>query len=92
MLNEPMIEIEIDEPVGIASLIIEEEESFKEEEAFDINLAETMNEGDLGTVADDLMSLVDTDIASRKDWVEMFVRGLEVLGMKYEERTEDQGR
>ena len=81
MLNEAMVEIEIEEPVGIASLIIEEE-------AFDVNLAECMNEGELGSVADDLMGLVDADIASRKDWVEMFVRGLEVLGMKYEERTE----
>ena len=78
------IEIEIGEPevVGIASLVVEEEEPF------DVNLAECMNEGDLGSIADDLMSLVDADIASRKDWVEMFVRGLEVLGMKYEERTE----
>ena len=83
MLNEPMIEIEIDEPeiLGIASITIEDE-------AFDVNLAECMNEGDLGKVADELMGLVDADIASRKDWVDMFVRGLEVLGMKYEERTE----
>ena len=81
MLNETVIEIEIGEPLGIASLI-------DESEAFDVNLAEYMSEGELGSVADDLMSLVDADIASRKDWVEMFVRGLEVLGMKYEERTE----
>jgi hypothetical protein len=31
---------------------------------------------------------VDADINSRKDWVDSFVKGLEVLGMKYEERTE----
>jgi hypothetical protein len=34
------------------------------------------------------MGEVDADIASRKDWVDMYVKGLEVLGMKYEERTE----
>jgi hypothetical protein len=34
------------------------------------------------------MGDVEGDISSRKDWVEMFVKGLEVLGMKYEERTE----
>jgi hypothetical protein len=34
------------------------------------------------------MGLVDADIAARKDWVDMYVKGLEVLGMKYEERTE----
>jgi len=58
------------------------------DEAFDANLAEHMDENELQKVASDLMGEVDGDIASRKDWVEMFVKGLEVLGMKYEERTE----
>jgi len=31
---------------------------------------------------------VQADIDSRKDWADTFVRGLEVLGFKYEERTE----
>jgi hypothetical protein len=39
-------------------------------------------------MAGDLLELVDSDITSRRDWVEMYVKGLEVLGMKYEERTE----
>ena len=55
---------------------------------FDANLAEHMDEGELQKIASDLLSLVDADIAARKDWVEMYVKGLEVLGMKYEERTE----
>jgi hypothetical protein len=39
-------------------------------------------------LASELISLVDADINSRKDWTETFVRGLEVLGVRYEERTE----
>jgi hypothetical protein len=55
---------------------------------FDANLAEEMDQGDLQMVASDLLELIDADITSRKDWVEAYVKGLEVLGMKYEERTE----
>jgi len=42
----------------------------------------------LQKVASDLVEMVDADISGRKDWVEMYVKGLDVLGMKYEERTE----
>ena len=55
---------------------------------FDQNLAEEMDEGELQTIASDLIEMVEADIQSRKDWVEMYVKGLEVLGMNYEERTE----
>lgn len=56
--------------------------------AFGDNLAEHMDDSVLGSLASDLIELVDEDIASRKDWTEAYVKGLEVLGMKYEERTE----
>ena len=56
--------------------------------AFSKNLAEDMDEGELSKLATELIDLVETDINSRKDWVDSFVKGLEVLGMKYEERTE----
>jgi hypothetical protein len=55
---------------------------------FDQNLAEDMDEGELQNIASDLIEMVEADIQSRKDWVEMYVKGLEVLGMNYEERTE----
>jgi hypothetical protein len=55
---------------------------------FDANLADHMDQGALQTLAGEVLDLVDADIASRKDWVEMYVKGLDVLGMKYEERTE----
>ena len=55
---------------------------------FGSNLAEFMDEGELEKLGSDLVGEVDSDISSRKDWVEMYVKGLDVLGMKYEERTE----
>ena len=57
-------------------------------EAFDSNLAEYMDDAELQSIASELVELVESDINSRKDWVEMYVKGLDVLGMKYEERTE----
>jgi len=55
---------------------------------FNANLAEEMSESDLQRLSSDLMDLFDQDVMSRRDWVEMYVKGMEVLGMKYEERTE----
>ena len=60
----------------------------KDEPAFDANLAEYMDEGELEKLGSDLVGEVESDISSRKDWVDMYVKGLDVLGMKYEERTE----
>lgn len=92
MTAEPAIEIEIEDPesvkIGIDGVEIELLPEEPSAEDFDSNLAEFMDDGDLQTLANDLISLVDADINSRKEWVEMYVKGLEVLGMKYEERTE----
>lgn len=92
MEDGPGIEIQIENPegvlIGMDGLEIELEAGADMEEDFDANLAETMSEGDLQKLASDLVEMVDTDVNSRKDWVEMYVKGLDVLGMKYEERTE----
>jgi hypothetical protein len=56
--------------------------------SFDANLAEALDDGQLNELADELVGLVDADIDSRKDWADTFVRGLDVLGFKYEERTD----
>lgn len=55
---------------------------------FDTNLAETLEEGVLNELADDLVGMVSADIESRKDWADTYVKGLDVLGFKYEERTD----
>jgi len=56
--------------------------------SFDANLAEALDEGVLNELADSLVGSVDSDISSRKDWADSFVKGLDVLGFKYEERTD----
>jgi hypothetical protein len=92
MGDEPMVEIEIEDPesvkIGMGGLEIELEPEAETAEDFDANLAEYMDEGALQGLASDLIGLVDADINSRKDWADMYVKGLEVLGMKYEERAE----
>jgi len=55
---------------------------------FGDNIAEAMEENDLNKLADDLIGMVDADVHSRKDWADTFVKGLDVLGFKYEERNE----
>jgi hypothetical protein len=93
-LETPDLEIEIENPdsvsvgMGGVEITLEPEREKSDEEQFDSNLAEFMDEGDLELVGSEIVELVEADINSRKDWVEMLVKGLEVLGMKYEERTE----
>ena len=60
----------------------------EDKDAFDANLAEDMDEGELEKLADELVGLVDADIDSRKDWADTFVKGLDVLGFKYESRSD----
>ena len=56
--------------------------------AFDDNIAENMDDDQLAAVADELLGNIDSDLESRKEWADTFVRGLDVLGFKYEERSE----
>ncbi len=91
--DTPAVEIMIEDPkdveIGINGVVIDlMPDQELGEESFDANLAEYMDAGALQVVASDLCGLVDADISSRKDWVKMYVDGLEVLGMKYEQRTE----
>jgi len=87
------IEIEIDNPdaVSISTGGVEIELIPEQETGgidFDANLAEHMDDGELEKLGSEIMGMVEADITSRKDWAEMYVKGLEVLGMRYEERTE----
>ena len=55
---------------------------------FGSNLAEMMSEDDLDELSGELVGQVKSDIEARKDWADTFVKGLDVLGFKYEQRTE----
>ena len=58
------------------------------EAAFDSNLAEFMEEGDLNQISNDLIGNIDDDFSSRQDWEDTYKRGLDYLGMQNEERVE----
>ena len=55
---------------------------------FDANLAEYLDDGRLNQLSSELVEAVDGDVGSRRDWADTFVKGLEVLGFSYEDRTE----
>lgn len=55
---------------------------------FDANLAEVLSEETLTALSSDLVGYYDADAESRAEWAGTFVKGLEVLGFKYEERVE----
>jgi hypothetical protein len=63
------------------------EEGDVEAAPFDANLAEYLDEGQLRELSQDLLGDVEADISSRKEWADTFVKGLEVLGFKYEDRS-----
>jgi hypothetical protein len=92
IMEEDPIEIEIVDPesvtIGIDGMEIEIEPAEPSDEDFDANLAEYMSEGDLTEIAGDLLGDFEDDVSARKDWIQTYVDGLELLGMKIEERSE----
>ena len=90
--QEQPIEIEIEDPesvtIGMDGLEIEIVPEKESEDDFTANLAEYMDDGLLGQLASDLVGDFDADVGARKDWIQTYVDGLELLGLKIEERTE----
>ena len=58
------------------------------ETEFDANLAETLEEDELEKMSSELLDIIEGDMDSRKDWADTYVKGLDVLGFQYEERSE----
>jgi len=89
---EAPIEIEIEDPesvtIGIDGLEIEIEPAKESEDDFNANLAEYIDDQTLAQICGDLIGDFDADISSRKDWIQTYVDGLELLGLKIEERAE----
>jgi hypothetical protein len=88
----PDLEIEIEDPdaitIGVDGLSIKLEPEPETADDFDANLAEYLDDKIMATIAGDLLSDFEDDISARKDWIQTYVDGLELLGMKIEERTE----
>jgi hypothetical protein len=92
-MEDPIeIEIEVENPesveVSIDGTPILRMEEGEDEDDFNANLAESMDDGELTELAGDLIGDFDSDISSRKDWIQTYVDGLELLGLKIEERSE----
>jgi len=90
--STPAIEIEIEDPeavrIGVDGQPILEIEKVEDEEDFYANLAEEMPESELQSLGEELMSDINRDLGSRKEWEDTYKEGLTLLGLKYEERTE----
>ena len=50
---------------------------------FDGNIADILEDSQLTALSGDLLSMVESDMDSRKEWADIFVKGLDVLGFKY---------
>ena len=55
---------------------------------FDANLAEYIDDDKLTKFATDLVDSFEGDKESRKDWEDTYIKGLDMLGFKYENRTQ----
>ena len=90
--SEEAIEIEIEDPekvtigIGDTELVIDPDRM--DDDTFSENLAEELDDQYLAELSSDLLEDFSNDINSRKDWLETYVDGLELLGLKIEERTE----
>jgi hypothetical protein len=86
------IEIEIEDPeavrIGIDGLEIEIKPEEETADDFDANLAEYLDEGYLTQMCNDLLGDVEGDVSSRKEWMQTYTDGIELLGMKIEIRSE----
>ena len=89
--EEEPIEITVEDPEALSISgpgfeidMVEEED----EDEFNENLAETMEESELLKLSGELVGEYEADVASRKEWIQTYVDGLELLGMKTEDRTE----
>ena len=91
-LGDSGIQIEIDDPesvkIGVDGMEVELEPGKDEPDEFNENLAEYMDEGELEQLSGDLLGEVRSDTDSRKDWLDTYVDGIELLGLKVEDRTE----
>lgn len=91
-LNDPPIEIEIEDPESVSismdGLEIDLEPAEDSPEDFNANLADYMDESELESLGSELIADFEKDLRDRKEWVQTYIEGLKLLGLKYEERTE----
>jgi hypothetical protein len=91
-MQDAALSIEIENPDSVTlddgSMEITIQPGKEVDDEFNANLAEDMDEGQLTELSGDLIGEYDADVNSRKDWLTTYVDGLELLGLKVEDRTE----
>lgn len=80
----PDVEIVLEED---GSAVINMTEDDADEVDFYANLAEVIDEDDLSSIAMDVGAMFEADKSSRSDWEQMYSKGMDLLGLKLEERT-----
>ena len=79
------VEVEVDDEYSEFS---KEGEEAVGDIAFEANLAEHMDEDGQLELINELLEDYDNDVLSRKEWLETYAEGLDLLGLKIEERSE----
>jgi hypothetical protein len=86
------IEIEIENPdevdIRMGGIEIQLKPEPETADDFNANLADFMDDSELASLGSELVDDFSKDVADRKDWIQTYVDGLKLLGLKYEERTE----
>ena len=87
------LQVELDDvgetlPEGIELDTGEQMEVMAEQYDHNANLAEVMEDGVLASLASDLQAKVKEDLDSRSDWEEAIAKGLNLLGINYEDRSD----
>ena len=87
LVDAPELEIELElEPLDEEATEDQSKEGTADD--FDANLAEFMDASDLSALGEELVGDFDKDVGDRRDWIQTYVDGLKLLGLKYEDRTE----
>jgi len=87
VIEAPGLSIEMEDDGGVV-IDFEPRPEAQESGDFYANLAENLSAADLGTVSSEVLEEYEANKTGRKDWEETYTNGLELLGFKYQERTE----
>jgi len=85
VMSDEGVEVVLED--GSVEITFGEESGDVDDAPFDANLAEYLDDQALTKIANDLVSSVDSDVNSRKEWADTFVKGLETVGLKMEQRS-----
>src|SRR5210317_152734 len=90
MPEEMQVELPLEDQLPEGIEMIGEEQSIEVEAAYNhnANLAEVLDDSILGSLSSDLQDRFEQDKESRDEWAEAIGRGLKLLGVNYEERSE----